>query len=451
MDKKRPLSPNHPQPAGSKSPKRAKAEEVKLTEKKKDDLPTLKVIPPKQRKESPTADKRSGDLPVKITLTLNKPQEKPKPELKKSAVEVLDKMHFEPGDKERVEKAILESKNQKSMVINDARLLKTPANCPENYLGHVIYTGARTKTPHSNRAADLQLFLLPAFTAKHHYCTIEVRIPAEFLTYRGNVGVRKSAIWGTDVYTDDSDVVASIKINLVIIHSGHYRPVDAPDPSPEESTHIAHTGHKDESKMKKNAISSPVEPLIAEAEQIKTGSNILHPDHDLQVTLRVLPKLIKYTGSKRFGLDSRGWGGSHDGESVQVEKVVRIERGSVGKRGRKVFSKVWGELAKQVTKDVEEWVPYEGGVLERVTVEDDASDLTLVFSRVNGEPCIKYSPLVMNEWPSHILNALDDQHDQPLPFTRQVLVDKKDWPLWRLKLLHYNLVMESQDGTRYHF
>lgn len=75
--------------------------------------------------------------------------------------------------------------------------------------GHVVYTGAKSRTPHSNRASDLQLFLLPPFCAKHHYATIEVRIPSEFLTYRGNVAVRKSALWGTDVYTDDSDVVAS--------------------------------------------------------------------------------------------------------------------------------------------------------------------------------------------------------------------------------------------------
>jgi hypothetical protein len=77
--------------------------------------------------------------------------------------------------------------------------------------------GAKSRSINSNRAADLKLFLLPQFDAKHHFATIEgyydiilVRIPAEFLTYRGNVAVRKSAVWGTDIYTDDSDVVASL-------------------------------------------------------------------------------------------------------------------------------------------------------------------------------------------------------------------------------------------------
>ena len=55
----------------------------------------------------------------------------------------------------------------------------------------------------------------------------------------------------------------------------------------------------------------------------------------------------------------------------------------------------------------------------------------------------------MVEWPTHILNAMDDQHQQPHPFTRELLSDKKDWPFWRIKLLYYNLSIESDNGSRY--
>lgn len=37
---------------------------------------------------------------------------------------------------------------------------------------------------------------------------LDVLIPAKYLTY-DNPQVKKKAIWGTDIYTDDSDVVSS--------------------------------------------------------------------------------------------------------------------------------------------------------------------------------------------------------------------------------------------------
>jgi hypothetical protein len=37
---------------------------------------------------------------------------------------------------------------------------------------------------------------------------IEVRIPSKFLSLR-NKEVQRTQLWGTDVYTDDSDAVAS--------------------------------------------------------------------------------------------------------------------------------------------------------------------------------------------------------------------------------------------------
>lgn len=82
----------------------------------------------------------------------------------------------------------------------------------------MVYTGARSRTLHSNRAADLQLFLLPPFQPKQHFALIQVRVPAEFLTYRGNIAVRKSAVWGTDIYTDDSDVVAGNPLTRCNFH-----------------------------------------------------------------------------------------------------------------------------------------------------------------------------------------------------------------------------------------
>ncbi|KAJ3367447.1 hypothetical protein HDU91_001413 [Kappamyces sp. JEL0680] len=257
---------------------------------------------------------------------------------------MLAKMKFRE-DRGHVLRLIEEAeKTSKGIVVNDSRLCDSSHPNYNLSLGHVIYTGAKSRTGHSNRAIDLDLFLCPAFTPKDHFATIEVRIPAEFLSYRGNIAVRKSALWGTDIYTDDSDVVA------MIIHSGHYRPVDAPDPFPEnpDAQSVKQAAMAHNSPLKdvalssitiKSVISSHIIPVIARADPDTSSSTILVPDHDLYVTLRILPRLIKYSGSTRYGLDSKGWGASHDGESVQVIRVEKVQRGAVARKGRKAFVK----------------------------------------------------------------------------------------------------------------
>ena len=81
-------------------------------------------------------------------------------------------------------------------------------------------------------------------------------------------------VWGTDVYTDDSD------LGLVLVHAGWIRWVES-------------------------AVSD---------------------DHDgdvVYVTVRVVPGLVRYTATERNGVKSRGWGNGHDGLSIVVEGVSR--------------------------------------------------------------------------------------------------------------------------------
>lgn len=48
---------------------------------------------------------------------------------------------------------------------------------------------------------------LPNFEGQYN-CLLDVLVPARYLSY-DNEMVKKKTIWGTDIYTDDSDVVAS--------------------------------------------------------------------------------------------------------------------------------------------------------------------------------------------------------------------------------------------------
>jgi len=78
---------------------------------------------------------------------------------------------------------------------------------------------------------------------------------------------------GTDVYTDDSDLVA------VLVHTGHVK--------------------------------------------LKTVGKT-----PLLVSLRVCPAQATYTGSERNGLSSRDWTGKHGGVSIKVERCLQHTAGS---------------------------------------------------------------------------------------------------------------------------
>ncbi|KNE63538.1 hypothetical protein AMAG_08650 [Allomyces macrogynus ATCC 38327] len=117
--------------------------------------------------------------------------------------------------------------------------------------------------------------LLPPLD-RHINATLTVRVARAFLAYE-NPRVRKRAVWGTGIYTDDSDLVA------MLLHSGA---LALPDPT----------------------------------------SNSLKPSSaltDLDVTLRVYPRLAHYPGSLHHGVHSRDWR-HHDGVSLAIEAVTPV-------------------------------------------------------------------------------------------------------------------------------
>ncbi|XP_073389172.1 uncharacterized protein [Physcomitrium patens] len=104
--------------------------------------------------------------------------------------------------------------------------------------------------------------------------TVEIRIPAEYAT-TNNRQIRGSQLWGTDIYTDDSDIVA------VLLHTGYYS-------------------------------SSPVLPPNSTLE--------------LRATIRILESQNMYISTLRNGLRSRAWGGG-SGCSYTVERCRIMKQG----------------------------------------------------------------------------------------------------------------------------
>ena len=121
----------------------------------------------------------------------------------------------------------------------------------------------------------------------------EVRIPYRFLS-RENDGVVRRKIWGTGVYTDDSDVVAGYNVlSFSMLMAVLY-----------------HTSHL------------PVSPL--------------QKPKDLAAHFILLPTLQHYAPSTSNELRSRGWK-THDGYSIFLDRVEWTELGSAEGvwRGRK--------------------------------------------------------------------------------------------------------------------
>ncbi|RKP09890.1 histone deacetylation protein Rxt3-domain-containing protein [Thamnocephalis sphaerospora] len=141
----------------------------------------------------------------------------------------------------------------------------------------------------------------------HEHARLAVRVPSAWLTYT-NPSVRQRRLWGTDVYTDDSDVVA------VIIHAGHYTP---PSPHPllqQQQWHM-------DTEAAPTEVSRPSRGILDQ-----------FPPYDLVVTLRVVPRLNRYTGTVRNYVRSRDWP-HHDGASFVVESVERLPLGKAHGRG----------------------------------------------------------------------------------------------------------------------
>ncbi|KAL1356199.1 hypothetical protein HN51_008185 [Arachis hypogaea] len=105
--------------------------------------------------------------------------------------------------------------------------------------------------------------------------TLEIRIPAENVTAT-NRQVRGGQLWGTDVYTYDSDLVA------VLMHTGYCRPTASPPPT---------------------AI------------------------QELRATIRVLPRQDCYISTLRNNVRSRAWGAATIGCSYKVERCCIVKRG----------------------------------------------------------------------------------------------------------------------------
>ncbi|ORX34074.1 hypothetical protein BD324DRAFT_638273 [Kockovaella imperatae] len=151
-------------------------------------------------------------------------------------------------------------------------------------------------------------------------------------------GLNQRQIFGTDVYTDDSD------LGLILIHAGWLK-------------------WKHEAAM----------------EVEKTESKAKPSDQDsILVSVRLAPRLVRYVSTLRNGIASRGWGNGHDGLSIVVEGVQRYKASRKAPNSRANRKLRMAEMAIQrasvmrVAEPLKEAPRYLNGVLPSVVFVRDA-------------------------------------------------------------------------------
>lgn len=214
-------------------------------------------------------------------------------------------------------------------------VIESASKYPRNHLGDFIYESELKpsrllpSTPsHRGFASNPKPLPLDLIKGKIN-CTLTVKIPRIYLSPLSREEITSRAfLWGTDVYTDDSDVIAAC------IHSGWIRGEWAAD------FDTAMLDAEPDEKRRKTNKDGASEPAGTESEGLITappakGPMAVPADRDLHVNVLILPRLAKYGATTRHGITSREFGGehgtrttSHDGLSFKVHNIRWVENGA---------------------------------------------------------------------------------------------------------------------------
>ncbi|KAK4445184.1 protein split ends [Podospora aff. communis PSN243] len=250
-------------------------------------------------------------------------------------------------------------------------VLESVANLPRTHLGDVVYDpilqparlqDKRTgRPPHSGYKSTPKPLPWDLIEGKIN-CTLTMKIGKEHLTAAAREEITsRRALWGTDVYTDDSDVIAAC------IHAGWIRgewpeEVDVELLGLDEGFVVSDA--KDVKARQQAAHNGPENILT---EPPATGPMAVPENRDLHVTLLILPTLEKYASTTRFGIKSREFGGSdnlgkrttHDGLSFMITELRWVTNG--GASQNRLRGKARRERIRKALREVQLGPAWAGG------------------------------------------------------------------------------------------
>lgn len=216
------------------------------------------------------------------------------------------------------------------LVVKNKALMDSIAYLPHKHLGHIMYEATLTPgdppslehahgLPRRGFSSNSKPIPKDLIEGKEG-CRLTVRVPRIYLghTAREEITARR-AVWGTDVYTDDSDVVASC------IHAGWIQgawPEEIDISALDLIVNGATSGDEmpNGKKINGRAKGGKKEDIVLE-DPPKSGPKVPPKDRDMYVTICILPALEKYASTIRWGMKSREWKDTHDGLSFMIESV----------------------------------------------------------------------------------------------------------------------------------
>lgn len=311
-------------------------------------------------------------------------------------------------------------------IVSSKAVLDEVASLPRHHIGDVLYEPilkpARLQDPRTGRPPRHGYSSTPKplpwdLIKDNLNCTLTVKVGKEHLVPAAREEITsRRAIWGTDVYTDDSDVVAAC------IHAGWIRgewpedvDIDMLDLNEDAG------GDEKDAKLRKSAPNrSPSQTTYPDVltEPPKTGPMPVPENRDLHVTLVILPLLQKYASTIRFAIKSREYGGRiedgdgsqqrgvrHDGLSFMITGIRWVTNGA-GTQSR-LRGKARRERIRRALKEVESGPVWTGGPPIPVS-----NGTTPTQQRLAAEKAIE----VPGSWWKHPEKAPseEDKENQPL-------------------------------------
>lgn len=214
----------------------------------------------------------------------------------------------------------------------NTKVLEASATKPRQHLGSQVYTTALSKSSNADTPLDAsikfnsQMQPIPLFEGKEN-STYTVRVPRYYLTPSQKAEqsdepssfeeiCKHRQIWGTDIYTDDSDVVAAA------VHSGWLKG-DFGD-----STDDLHNlcDNDSEAEDTQETVEVPTTLTNRPPKPVKVP-----PDHDVHITLLILPPLETYPSTMQHHMRSREWAGTHDGMSYMIHRVEFVDESAANR------------------------------------------------------------------------------------------------------------------------
>ncbi|THX90426.1 Rxt3-domain-containing protein [Aureobasidium pullulans] len=209
--------------------------------------------------------------------------------------------------------------------VSNQELLASISDFQRKHLGSQLYSTKLSLPPRESTPLDSKYHFkssvkpIPRFEGKDN-CTFTVRVPRAYLAASGTTDegdtvaggleeiCKTRAVWGSEVYSDDSDPVAAA------VHSGWIRG-DFGEFNEDLRELFSEQGEEasDTPELGKVVTEKPKVPLR------------LPPKADLHITLLILPALTSYMASTQNFLRSREWGSDHDGVSYMIHSIEFVE------------------------------------------------------------------------------------------------------------------------------